>query len=83
MEDDLEECDIYGLKGTYFWTTRYYHPDNSFTMRDLLDNHLPKYVEVNLEDGSYAEVTVDVTNYALHAGGNGTSYNHFVKWVKI
>ena len=75
-----QQCITHGVSGSFSWTTDYYHNDNAFTMTDFLENHLPDDVEIYLEDGSYAEVRIDNTNYALDAKGNGDSYNHIVEW---
>ncbi len=77
------QCIIYGVSGSFSWTTDYYHNDNAFTMTDFIDNHLPNDVEVYLDDGSYAEVRIGNTNYSLDAKGNGDSYNHIVEWNKV
>jgi len=77
------QCIIYGVSGSFSWTTDYYHNDNAFTMNDFIENHLPNDVDVYLEDGSYAEVRIDNINYSLDAKGNGDSYNHIVEWNKV
>jgi len=68
--------------GCFYWQTDYYHHDNSFTMQDFLDNHLPIEFEVILDDGSYAEVRQLCTDaiFSLDAKGNGDSYNHVINW---
>jgi len=78
-----KQCIIDGISGSFLWTTDYYHNDNAFTMTDFLENHLPDDAEIYLEDGSYAEVRIDHTNYALDAKGNGDSYNHIVEWDMV
>jgi len=78
--NETKALHIADVSGSFSWTTDYYHNDNAFTMTDFLENHLPDGVEIYLEDGSYAEVRVDNTNYALDAKGNGDSYNHIVEW---
>ncbi|HBH47225.1 MAG TPA: hypothetical protein DDX98_01205 [Bacteroidales bacterium] len=78
-----QQCIIHGVSGSFSWTTDYYHNDNAFTMNDFLENHLPDDVEIYLEDGSYAEVRIGNTNYALYAKGNGDSYNHIVEWEVV
>jgi len=81
-DDDPREPEfkVDGVSGSFSWTTDYYHNDNAFTMTDFLENHLPDDVEIYLEDGSYAEIRIANTNYALDAKGNGDSYNHIVEW---
>jgi hypothetical protein len=68
--------------GSFYWTTDHYHYDNTFTMQEFLNNHLPSDFELLTEDGSYAEVQQHITNavFALEAKGNGDSYNHIVDW---
>ena len=77
------QCIIYGVSGSFSWTTDYYHNDNAYTMNDFIENHLPDDVDVYLEDGSYSEVRINGVNYALDAKGNGDSYNHIVEWNKV
>lgn len=64
----------------YHWSTDYFHPDNTFTMQDFLDNHLPDKFIVVERDESYAEIenVVNGLIYAVDAKGNGDSYNHIV-----
>lgn len=66
------------VSDSFYWTTEYYHHDNSFTMNDYLDNHLPDGSKIMFQDGSYAEIIIDNQRYALDAKGNGDSYNHIV-----
>jgi len=68
------------VSGSFYWTTQYYHHNNSFTMGDFLDNHLPEGAIVHHIQGSYAEVEYDGRDIGLHAGGNGDSYNHVIRW---
>jgi Na+-transporting NADH:ubiquinone oxidoreductase subunit NqrF len=66
------------VSDSFYWTTEYYHNDNSFTMNDYLDNHLPDNAKITFQDGSYAEIIINDQRYALDAKGNGDSYNHIV-----
>ena len=68
---------------TYYWKTLDYHHDNSFTMDDYLRFHLPGNTEVIMIDGSYAEIKYMDKKYALHASGNGDSYNHKVEFEEL
>lgn len=60
----------------FTYATDYYHVDNTFTMNDYLENHLPENFEIISQDGSFAEISDGVNVYEVHAGGNGDSYNH-------
>ena len=66
------------VSDSFYWATEYYHYDNSFTMDDYLDNHLPDGAKIMFQDGSYSEIIIDNQRYALDAKGNGDSYNHIV-----
>ena len=46
------QLNIADVSGSYYWETNYYHHDNTFTMQDFLNNHLPADFEVIFEDGS-------------------------------
>jgi len=66
---------------TYYWTTEEYHPDNSFTMNDYLNNHLPNNFAVRHNEGTYAEIeSFSGERYGVHASGNGDSFNHKVEF---
>lgn len=65
----------------YFtYTTDYYHADNTFTMNDYLENYLPEKFKVIFQDGSFAEISDGLNTYEVHAGGNGDSYNHRIRF---
>ena len=51
-------------------------------MNEYLEEHLPDEFECFFQDGSYAEIQHKVSGkiYGLHAGGNGDSFNHRVKF---
>lgn len=65
----------------YTWTTIDPHANNTETMVDYLNNHLPNGFNVICEDESYAEI-MDEKNqrWAVHASGNGDFYNHRVRF---
>lgn len=73
---------------TLYYSTEYYHHDNSFTMNDFLEN---KFIErfnsddkLIFQDGSYAEIqTISGDNFAVSASGNGDSYNHKIEFEKL
>lgn len=71
---------LFGVSGSFYWTTQYYHPDNNFTMDDFLSNYLPEEATIHHIDGTYAEVEYEGRDYGLHAGGNGDSFNHIIRW---
>lgn len=66
----------------YTWTTTYPHCDNSETMQEYLSEvNMLDILEVN---GSYAEgknCKGDI--YAIHAQGDGDSFNHRIKFELI
>lgn len=50
---------------TYYWATEHYHPDNSFTMQEYLDE--VNMLDIVFLDGTYAEgVNAKGEKYALH-----------------
>ena len=64
----------------HFWSTSYYHHDNSYTMSDYLDHYLPDGFKVVEQDGSMAIVEgFDGLRWRLDASGNGDSFNHKVE----
>lgn len=67
----------------YYWKTLEYHPDNNFTMDDYLTYHLPNGAEVLMVDGTYAEIKYEGKKYALHASGDGDSYNHKIEFEEL
>ena len=64
----------------YTYSTTEYHPDNTFTMTDFLENHLPEDFKIISQDGSYAEISDGLNTYEVHAGGDGDSYNHRIRF---
>jgi len=64
---------------TYYWTTKEPHRDNTETMQAYLDD--VNMLDIKMVDGSYAEgVNSKGERYALHASGNGDSYNHKIEF---
>lgn len=76
-------CFINNSRGSFNWATSYYHNDNSFTMKDFLENYLQPEANIILEDGNYSEIEIEDKKYALEASGNGDSYNHCIEWKEI
>ena len=68
------------VSGSFYYSTEYYHPNNAFTMDDYLTNHLPEDAEIIHIDGSYAEILYEGKDYGVHAGGNGDSFNHHIRF---
>ena len=68
------------VSGSFYYSTEYYHPNNAFTMDDYLTNHLPEDAEIIHIDGSYAEILYEGKDYGVHAGGNGNSFNHHIRF---
>lgn len=65
----------------YNWKTEEGHFNNEQTMQDFIENHTPVNCEVFFVDGTYAEmVTANGSIYGIHAGGNGDSFNHKVRF---
>lgn len=70
--------------GTFYWETEYYHPDNTFTLNDWLENQMQEDVDIIYEDGNYFEVKDENGEYySLMAYGNGDSYSHQIEIEKI
>lgn len=65
----------------FIWETEEAHPNNTYTMCDYIENHMPNDCEIVYVDGSYAEI-IDSKGqkYAVHAGGNGDFNNHIVRF---
>ena len=64
------------------WETEQSHSNNTETMNDYLETHLPEHFHLVIQDGSYAEVQSSYTAqiYAVHASGNGDFNHHSVKF---
>ncbi|MCP4054660.1 MAG: hypothetical protein GY739_16725 [Mesoflavibacter sp.] len=64
---------------TYYWTTKEQHFNNEETMQQYLDD--VNMLDIKLVDGTYAEgVNAKGERYALHASGNGDSFNHKIEF---
>lgn len=69
---------------TYYWETEYEHCDNTNTMTDYLEYHLPKGFEILEAEDSMAIIkSKDGVKYECHASGNGDTYSHCVEFVEI
>lgn len=66
--------------GTFYWATEEYHPDNTFTLNDWLENQMQENVDIIYQDGNYCEVYEAYGDtYSLMASGNGDSYSHKIE----
>lgn len=65
---------------TFYWSTDYYHNDNAVTMDEYLNHYLSDQYVITLVEGTYAEILNPDTDewFAVHASGNGDSFNHKV-----
>jgi hypothetical protein len=68
---------------TFRWKTDYYHADNNTTMLEYLDLFLPEDAIEIMVDGTYAEIERDGVKYAVHASGDGDSFNHKVEFEEL
>lgn len=73
-----EGATIVAMGDKFEWTSEHAHYDNSYTMSEYLDNHLPDGANLFSRDGSYAEVMLGSQMYALDAKGNGDCFSHVV-----
>jgi len=62
----------------YSWSTEKSHSDNTETMTDYIENHMPSFFTLLFQDGSYAEVFDEdaESRIGLHASGRGDFNNH-------
>ena len=71
----------------YKWKTDHAHNDNTETMTDFLENHLPHFdgnFVVLMDDGTYAEIMNDTGEvFEVHASGDGDSTHHKVEFVNM
>ena len=69
----------------YTWETENEHCNNTETMRDYLDNHLPEAFEVKLWEDTYSEIENRFTGerFEVHAAGNGDFTHHIVTFIKL
>ena len=64
---------------TIYWTTDEPHADNITTMCDYLETI--NMLDITFIGGTYAEgVNVNGQKYAIHASGNGDSFNHKIEF---
>ncbi len=67
---------------TIYWTTEEPHVDNMETMEYYLDEI--NMLDIIMVDGTYAEgVNLEGVKYAIHASGNGDSFNHKIEFEEI
>lgn len=67
----------------FYWSTYTPHSDNSETMQEYLDEFNDS-LTIDHVDGTRAEgVCKDGNRYAIHASGNGDSFNHKVEFELI
>ncbi len=65
--------------GTIYWSTEDPHADNTTTMCDYLETI--NMLDITLVDGTYAEgVNAQGEKFAIHASGNGDSFNHKIEF---
>lgn len=67
------------------WSTDYTHTDNTTTMEEYLEQHLPSNFEVIYQADSYAEIIdkTSGTQWSVHAGGDGDSFNHRIRFEPL
>ena len=70
--------------GTFYWTTEYYHNDNTFTLNDYLENQIEEQFHLMFEDENYCEILdLHGERYSLMASGDGDSFNHKIEIEKV
>ena len=69
----------------FIWNTEESHCNNTETMQDYINNHLPDNFIFLFQDGSYAELFEKFTKkrYGVHASGNGDFNNHRVRFEEL
>lgn len=69
----------------FTWESDNPHSDNSYTMEEYLNDHLPDKFDIIYHDGSYAEILDRNSGekYEVHAGGDGDFNNHRIKFRLI
>jgi hypothetical protein len=66
------------------WSTEDDHFDNNQTMSDYLNHEMDVSWEVQMVDGTYAEVMTDTgIMLGIHAAGDGDSFNHIVTFEEL
>jgi hypothetical protein len=72
------------MRPNYYWSTERYHHDNGETLRDYMENEMSPSWEVLEVDETRATIVDDMGDtYDIHAGGNGDSYNHMIRFELI
>jgi len=69
----------------FIWNTPHTHSDNTVTMNEYLEEHLPEEFECFFQDGPYAEIQHKENGkiYGLYAGGDGDCFNHRIRFEFI
>lgn len=73
----IEEINIEN-SSEYTWSTPLGHIDNSETMSDWIECHMPYGAWLIEQDGSQADIHYKGKSYDINASGNGNSFNHKV-----
>ena len=71
--------DLLAVCSEYTWETEEPHSDNSETMEDYLENHLPDAYEVIEQNGTLA-IIMKGKKIVVHASGNGDFTSHKVRF---
>lgn len=66
----------------YKWQTESAHSDNTETMQDYLDNHLPGGYEI-IEQGGSLAIVGKMNKIIIHASGDGDFTHHKVRFEKF
>lgn len=69
----------------YIWSTPHAHPNNEFTMKVYLNEHLPDNFDLVMLDGTYAQILDKDTGefWAIHSGGDGDFTHHRIRFEHI
>lgn len=71
----------------YIFQTEFPHVNNEQTMKYFLDNHIEEVFGVGAhtvaEEGTYCEIVNRAGLWAVHAMGNGDSFNHKITFEKL
>lgn len=78
-------CEEHVQQGEYCYATDEEHFDNNQTMDEFLKYELTDDFDINVADGTYAEITSVNTGkrYAVHAGGLGDCFNHRINFQSL
>ena len=67
---------------TFIWNTEYSHNNNEQTMQEWLHEYCE--LDIILIDGTYAEaMDKQGSLWAIHASGNGDSFNHKIEFEAL